>query len=136
MGLFTIAKVVSLVAFWFDLPPRLQIHPIFHASNLKAHIQHPKFECEVEPPPPKLVYGNLEYAAEAILRHRGKGVRCQYLVSWKGYDYLEATWKPESHLTNASDILADYLYCVNAEEQSTQTKGVVNSAKGACGQLP
>ena len=136
VGPFTIAKVVSPVAFRLNLPPGWQIHPTFHASNLKAYIQHPEFEREVEPPPPELVDGNLEYEVEAILRHRGKGARRQYLVSWKGYDLSEATWEPESHLTNAPDVLADYLHCVKAEEQSTQTRGAVTSAEGACGDLP
>ena len=36
VGPFTIANVVSPVAFRLDLPPRWQIHPAFHASNLKA----------------------------------------------------------------------------------------------------
>ena len=101
VGPFTIVKVVSPVAFRLDLPPGWQIHPTFHASNLKAYIRHPDFEREVEPPPPELVDGNLEYEVEAILRHRGKGARRQYLVSWKGYDLSEATWEPESHLANA-----------------------------------
>ena len=38
VGPFTITKVVSLVAFRLDLPPGWQIHPTFHASNLKAYI--------------------------------------------------------------------------------------------------
>ena len=53
--------------------PGWQIHPSFHASNLKAYIQHPKFNREVEPPPPKLVVRDLEYEVEVILQHRGKG---------------------------------------------------------------
>ena len=80
--------------------------------------------------------GNLEYEVEAILRHQGKGARHQYLVSWKGYDLSEATYRLESHLANAPDFLADYLHCVKAEEQSTQTRGTVTSAEGACGDLP
>ena len=136
VGPFTIAKVVSPVAFRLNLPPGWQIHPTFHASNLKAYIRHPEFEREVEPPPPELVDGNLEYEVEAILRHRGKGARRQYLVSWKGYDLSEATWEPESHLANAPDVLADYLHHVKAEEQSTRTRGAVTSAEGACGDLP
>ena len=135
VGLFTIVKVVSPVAFRLDLPPGWQIHPTFHASNLKAYIRHPEFEWEVEPPPPELVDGNLEYEVEAILRHRGKGARHQYLVSWKGYDLSEATWEPESHLANALDVLADYLRRVKIEEQSTRTRGAVTSAEGACGDL-
>ena len=38
VGPFTITKVGSLVAFRLDLPPGWQIHPTFHASNLKAYI--------------------------------------------------------------------------------------------------
>ena len=54
---------------------RWQIHPTFHASHLKAYIRHPEFEREVEPPPPVLVDGELEYEVEAILCHRGKGAQ-------------------------------------------------------------
>ena len=136
VGPFTIAKAVSPVAFRLNLPPRWQIHPTFHASNLEAYIRHPECEREVEPPPPKLVDGNLEYEVDAILRHQGKGAQRQYLVFWKGYDLLEATWEPESHLANAPDVLVDYLHHVKAEEKSMQTRGAVTSAEGACGDLP
>ena len=136
MGPFTIQKVVSPVAFRLDLPPGWQIHPTFHASNLKAYIRHPEFEREVEPPPPELVDGNLEYEVEAILQHRGKGARRQYLVSWKGYDLSEATWEPESHLENAPDVLVDYLHCVKTSERSTQTREVDIVVEGAGGDLP
>ena len=67
VGPFTIQKVVSPVAFRLDLPPGWQIHPTFHASNLKAYIRRPEFEREVEPPPSELVDENLEYEVEAIL---------------------------------------------------------------------
>ena len=67
VGPFTIAKAVSPVAFRLTLPPRWQIHPKLHASNLKAYIRHPEFEREVEPLPPELVDGNLEHEVEAIL---------------------------------------------------------------------
>ena len=54
-------QFVSPVAFLLDLPPGWQIHPTFHANNLKGHIQHPEFEWEVEPPSPEIVNGKLEY---------------------------------------------------------------------------
>ena len=47
----------------------------------------------------------LECEVEGILRHQGKGARRHYLVLWKGYPLHEATWEPESHLANASNIL-------------------------------
>ena len=67
MGPFTIVKIISPVAFRLDLPPWWQMHPTFHASNLKAYIGYPEFKHEVDPPPPELVDGNLEYEVEAIL---------------------------------------------------------------------
>ena len=72
-GPFRISKVISPVAYRLELPAGWQIHLTFHASHLKAYIRHPQFEWEVEPPPPILVDGELEYKAEVILRHRGKG---------------------------------------------------------------
>ena len=112
VGPFRISHVTSPIAYRLKLPAGWQIHPTFHASHLKAYIRHPEFEREVEPPPPVLVDGELEYEVEAILHHRGKGAQCIYLILWKGYPLSEATWEPESHLLNAPNILADYLHRV------------------------
>ena len=79
------------------------------SEHLKAYIRHLDFEREVEPPPPVLVDGELEYDVEAILHHRGKGAQHKYIILWKGYPLLEATWELESHLLNAPDILTSYL---------------------------
>ena len=87
-------------------------------------------------PPPQLVDGNLEYDVEAILRHRGEGVRHQYLVLWKGYDLSEATWEPKSHLANALDILADYLRHVQTPKRSTRNRGATIVTEGAGEDLP
>ena len=64
-----------------------------------------------------VVDGEEEYEVEAILRHKGKGARCLYLVMWKGYPITEARWEPESNLQNAPLILKDYLHHVKAKEQ-------------------
>ena len=71
----------------------------------------------MEPPPPVLVEGELEYEVEAILRHRGKGAQRRYLILWKGYPLSEATWELEAHLLHALDILADYLRRVQTTSQ-------------------
>ena len=64
--------------------------------------------------------GELEYEVEVILHHCGKGAQCKYLILWKGYPLSEATWEPESHLLNAPDILAYYLWCVQHTTPRTQ----------------
>ena len=61
--------------------------------------------------PPVLVEDHLEYEVEDLIQHRGRGVRRQYLVLWKGYPFTEATWEYERDLKNAPDILEIYLRC-------------------------
>ena len=64
-----------------------------------------------------VVDGEEEYEVEVILRHKGKGAQCLYLVTWKGYPITEASWEPKSHLQNAPLILQDYLRRVRVEDQ-------------------
>ena len=86
------------MAYGLGLPPTWRIHPIFHVSNLKRFHQSEEFEREERPPSPIVVNGEEEYEVEAILRHKGKGVWCLYLVMWKRYSITEPSWEPESHL--------------------------------------
>ena len=102
----------------------MEIHPVFHVSNLKRYKWSPKFDRTELPPPLILVDGEEEYEVEAILRHKGKGARHLYLVLWKGYPITEPSWEPESHLHNAPQVLEDYLR--RGEEVNScrcQTKG-------------
>ena len=114
VGPFCIRKIVSPITFGLDLSPGWRIHPVFHVSKLKCYIRSEEFLREVEPPPLVLVGDTLEYEVEGILRHQGTSARHWYLVLWKGYPLTEATWEPESHLTNAPDILEEYLRRVEA----------------------
>ena len=107
---FKVDKVISAVAYRLQLPPHWTIHPTFHVSKLKAFNRlSDDDEREVEPPEGELVDGTIEYEVERILRDRGTPNRREYLILWKGFDLMEATWEPEAHLANASDILAEYL---------------------------
>ena len=123
VGPFPVIRVVSPVAFELGLPPGWQIHSSFHVSKLKCYIRSDEFLREVEPPPPELIEGELEYEVESIARHRGKGAWRRYLVIWKAYPLLEATWEPESSLLHAPDLLADYLRRTSTLESSSRTRG-------------
>ena len=123
VGPFNITRSISAVAYELDLPPDWQIHSSFHVSKLKRYHRSDEFLREVEPPPPVLVEGVLEYEAESIVRHRGKGARRRYLVVWRGYPLSEASWEPESSLLNAPEVLAEYLRHVSTSESSRRTRG-------------
>ena len=118
---------MSLVASGLDLPQGSQIHPVFYTSKLKCYIRSEEFLREVEPPPPVLVGDTLEYEVEGILRHQGTGARHWYLVLWKGYPLTEVTWEPESQLTNAPDILEEYLHWVEIRNRGRRHSGGVPS---------
>ena len=77
---------------------------------------------EVEPLPPVL-----EYEVKGILWHQGTDARRRYLVLWKGYPLTEATWEPESHLTNAPNILEEYLRRVETQNRGKCCSGGVLS---------
>ena len=86
------------MAYSLDLPPTWRIDLVFHVSNLKRFQQSKGFKREERPPSPMVVDDEEDYEVEAILKHKGKGARCLYLVIWKGYPITEASWEPESHL--------------------------------------
>ena len=56
------------------------------------------------PPPPVLIDGHLEYEVKDILdmRARDQGHRRQreILIKWVGYGLYDATWEPETSLSN------------------------------------
>ena len=79
------------MAYGLDLPPTWRIHPIFHVSNLTRFQRSRESEREERPFSPVVVDGKEEYEMEAILRHKGKGVRHLYQVIWKGYPITEAS---------------------------------------------
>ena len=82
------------------------LHDLFHVPlltpsgvDVALHIQSVS-----EQPPPILVdfHGSL-YEVEDILDKKIQNRRCIYLVSWKGYDDNENTWKP---IQNLQDCIA------------------------------
>ena len=115
------------IAFGLGLPPGWRIHPVFHISKLKRYIHSEEFLREVKPPAPVLVRDTLEYEVEGILWHQSTSARCWYLVLWKGYTLTEANWESESHLTNAPNILEEYLLQVEARNRGKCCSGVVPS---------
>ena len=118
IGPFSIAKVISPVAYLLNLPPNWRIHPVFHVSSLKRYYW--SFERVERPLSPFVVDGEEEFEVEAILRHKGFSARRLYQVLWKGDPIIEASWEPKSHLHNAPLIPEEYLHRVATETSVCQ----------------
>ena len=116
IGPYKVTRVISLVADKLDLLLAWRVHPVFHESNLKRFHKSMEFKSEERPPSPIVADGEEEYEVEAILKPKGKGARCLYLVMWKGYPIAKASWEPELHLQNIPLILEDYLRHVGVED--------------------
>ena len=58
-----------------------------------------------------------EYEVEAILKHRQRGRKKEYLIKWVGYPDSENTWEPEEHLTDVQEMLKSYWEDYNARKQ-------------------
>jgi hypothetical protein len=71
VGPFKVEKQVNAVAYKLKLPASLQLHPVFHASLLKAY-EPGRVQ---PPPPPEVIEGEFEWEVESILAHRDVQVK-------------------------------------------------------------
>lgn len=117
LGPFKVLDRPSSLNYRLALHPDSKIHPVFHVSLLKAVVpRNPELFPDATPPellpvPIEDDSGQTyegEWEVESILKHRHSKNKLHYLVKWVGYPATKATWEPEEHLTNASDIVQEY----------------------------
>ena len=108
LGPFAVLGPAGGSAFRLDLPPCMQIHPIFHVSLLEPHVENKFPGRVVAPPPPDHVDSYPEFEVAQILDSRIRRGQIMYLVDWVGYDASERTWEPPSQLENATLAIADF----------------------------
>jgi hypothetical protein len=87
-----------------ELPENLRVHLTFHVSLLKP-VSHdasrPNREYNSRPPP-DLIHNEPAFEVEAMLKLRQlRGRKLEYLVKWKGYHPIEASWVNESDMEHA-----------------------------------
>ena len=106
LGPFTIEKVEGL-NYTLQLPPKLRNHPVFHVSKLTKY--HPPdgsratYNWVAD-----LIDGEYEYEVHKILDKRKKHRRTEYLVLYKNRPLEDASWEPQSHLTNCIESIEEY----------------------------
>jgi transposase InsO family protein len=120
IGPFSVARVVSKVAYELSLPASMKLHPVFHVSKLKPYrdgaAEWPeRKQDDLERPPPDFINedGEEEWDVEKILKKRIKQTRngkrrVEFLVQWRGYPEWEATWEPEANLHNARQAVEEF----------------------------
>src|SRR6201995_5009213 len=107
-GPFKILEKLSKRVYKLKLPFQWKIPPMFHSTLLTPYCKTQEHGPNFIKLPPDLVDGQEEYEVEAILGHRFKGHKVEYLTAWKGYGSNDNTWEPEENLTNVEEILKEY----------------------------
>ena len=108
LGPYTIAESVGKSAYRLELPPSMQIHPVFHVSLLEPYVANTFPGRVIPPPPPEIVDSYEEFEVHKILDSKIRRRKILYLVDWVGYDASERTWEPVSCLENAKSAIASF----------------------------
>src|SRR4051794_29417621 len=112
IGPYSVIAKVSPVAYKLELPPSLNVHPVFHVNLLRAYTAPAAVTNRVPtgplPPPAVTVDDHEEYEVECILDTHRRRNALEYLVKWVGYPDHDASWEPLSNLANATDLIADF----------------------------
>ncbi|RVW63223.1 Transposon Tf2-2 polyprotein [Vitis vinifera] len=103
-GPFPILGKVGKVSYKVELPPRLKIHPVFHASYLKPYHRDkddPSRGLSKKAPTAVVTSYDKEVEnilADQVIKRRGVPPATEYLVKWKGLPESEASWEPAEAL--------------------------------------
>jgi hypothetical protein len=93
------------------LSENLKVHPTFHVSLLKSvsrDVSKPNQEHNSRPPF-DLIHNEPEFEVEAMLESKQqRGRKREYLVKWKGYHPIEASWVNESDMEHAQKEIEEF----------------------------
>jgi len=104
VGPFKVLEKKLSNTYKLELPENLKVHPTFHVSFLNP-VSHdasrPNREYNSRPPP-DLVHNEPEFEMEAVFKSRQlRGRKRKYLVKWKRYHPIKASWVNESNMEHA-----------------------------------
>jgi len=110
-GPFKVLEKKFSDTYKLELPENLRVHPTFHVFLLKPvsrDASRPNREYNSRPPP-DLVHNELEFEVEAVVMSRQlRGWEREYLVKWKGYHPIEASWVNESDMEHAQEAIEEF----------------------------
>ncbi len=111
VGPFKVLEKKLSDTYKLELSENFRVHLTFHVSFLKSvarDASRPNREQNSKPPP-DLVHNELEFEVEAVLKSRQlRGREREYLVKWKGYHPIEASWVNESDMEHAQEAIEKF----------------------------
>ena len=75
------------------------------------------------------------YKMESIVKKRGTGRNCQYLIKWEGYDETENTWEPEKNIVDKA-VLEGFLRSSSGKGGQSASSRSKHKAVVAAGTRP
>jgi len=108
VDLFEILERTGSVNYRLKLLPHWKMHPIFHIHLLWPTQENTQYGRFSQRSPPKIIAGEEEWKVEDIIDSRNKNGVKEFLIYWKGYPETERTWKLETNITNAKQLLKTY----------------------------
>jgi hypothetical protein len=110
-GPFKVLEKKLSNTYKLELPENLRVHPTFHVFFLKPVVRDaskPNREQNSRPPL-DLVHNEPEFKVEAVLKSKQlRGREREYLVKWKGYHPIEASWVNESDMEHAQETIEEF----------------------------
>jgi hypothetical protein len=101
VGPFKVLEKKLSDTYKLELPKNLRVHPTFHVSLLKSvsrDASRPNREYNSRPPPDLVVLKSRQL----------RGQEREYLVKWKGYHPIEASWVNESDIEHAQEAIEEF----------------------------
>jgi len=110
-GPFKVLKKKLFDIYKLELPENLRIHPTFHVFLLKLvthDASRPNREHNSKPPP-DLVHNEPKFEVEVVFQSKQlRGRKRKYLVKWKGYHPIKASWVNESNMEHAQEAIEEF----------------------------
>jgi hypothetical protein len=116
-GPFVVKRKIGTRAYELELPPQMNIHPVFYVGLLEPYCASKDPTRQQEPPMPDEIDNELSFVVERIVDSRWFGPAkgkfpqrfVQYMVVWAGYGPEENSWEPYEVLEGtAESALQDY----------------------------